>query len=208
MLCPNGCGKLVVRIVEGEFCISRDHECASCGYVYCDEAILNPNSDKWTEKSMQFALTAKGNLFDWSRYAVIPNVMAFSVFEHGEADLLCLSKSNTLHEVEIKVSASDILAERKKGPHAHQNVLVSHVWFAVPEKLVPFAASNIDERFGIVAVYHKVYSAKKLFSRMHTKVIRKPRKNTMPHHRKPNSDEVIRLLRTGVNRMWSRRTES
>lgn len=208
MQCLNHCGKLAMTINERECTISRDFECEDCGYVYSDEYIPNPNWSRWTEKSMQLALTARGNLFDWTRYAVVPNVMAFSVFEHGEADLLCLSKSNTLHEVEIKVSASDLLNDSKKGPCAHQNRLVSYVWFAVPESLIPVALSNLDERFGIVAVYHKVYSAKELFSRVHTKVVRRPKKNSMPLHRKPNQDEVIRLLRTGVNRMWSRRTEA
>ena len=204
--CPNGCGKLRADLREDDECIWRDMVCDGCGYVFGLESIPNPKAFKWTERNMQDALTARGNLFDWTRYAVIPNVTAFSVFEHGEADLLCLSKSNTLHEVEIKVSASDLMADSKKGPYAHHNRLVSYVWFAVPESLIPVALSNLDERFGIVAVHHKIYSSRELFSRVHTKVIRRPKKNNMQWHRKPNGDEVVRLLRTGVNRMWSRRT--
>ena len=156
--CPNGCGKLRADLREDDECIWRDMVCDGCGYVFGLESIPNPKAFKWTERNMQDALTARGNLFDWTRYAVIPNVTAFSVFEHGEADLLCLSKSNTLHEVEIKVSASDLMADSKKGPYAHHNRLVSYVWFAVPESLIPVALSNLDERFGIVAVHHKIHS--------------------------------------------------
>jgi hypothetical protein len=163
-------------------------------------------AEKWTEQRMQDALTRRGNLFDFTRYSVVPNV-SYAVLSNGEADLLCLSGSGVFHEVEIKVSKSDLIADKKKR-RGHENRLVAYTWFAVPVELESVALQHVPERFGIVVVEHwpNPHGYAWMAGRTQTRVVRKARKWTQPGSRKPSDTEVIRFLRTGVIRMWSRRT--
>lgn len=160
----------------------------------------------WTESKMQDALVRRGNLFDYTRYAVVPNV-SYAIPIRGEVDLLCLSKTGTFHEVEIKVSKSDLRADSKKW-HAHQNAIVSYTWFAVPEELETAAMEVLPERFGLVVVepFPNPNGYLYLKSRLQTRVARRAKKWVQPGSRKPTNDEIIRFLRTGVIRMWTRRT--
>lgn len=156
-------------------------------------------ANDWTEEKMQNALTRRGNLFDFTVYAVVPNV-SYAVLGHGEADLLCLSKSNTFHEVEIKVSKSDMKADLKKH-RGHENSMVAYTWFAVPDVLEDDALEIVPSRYGLVVVESDPHR----FTCYRTRVVRKATKYTGFGARKPTDAEVLRFLRTGVIRMWSRR---
>lgn len=162
-------------------------------------------SEKWTEERMQNALVERGNLFDFTRYAVVPNV-SYAVLQRGEADLLCLSKSGTFHEVEIKVSRTDLRADAKKR-FGHQNSMVSYTWFAVPVELEPDAIEIVPKRYGIVVVDrpHALSPKAWLRDRNETRVVRPAKRFLMPGARKPTDAEIIKFLRTGVIRMWSKR---
>lgn len=155
---------------------------------------------------MQNALTRRGNLFDFTKYAVVPNV-SYAVLGHGEADLLCLSKSNTFHEVEIKVSKSDMKADLKKH-RGHENNAVSYTWFAVPDDLEDEALEIVPARYGIVIVEPDPLGTVHawLADKYVTRVVRKATKYNGFGARKPTEAEVMRFLRTGVIRMWTRRT--
>lgn len=64
---------------------------------------------------------------------VIPNC-SWGFLDH-EADLLIMSKSGYLTEIEIKRSLSDLKADFKKK-HDHSDDRIKYFYYAVPEKLV------------------------------------------------------------------------
>jgi hypothetical protein len=152
----------------------------------------------YNERLMQIALTQRGNLFDFLRYSSVPNV-SYGLLHHGEADLICMSKSHVFHEVEIKVRKSDIRADFKKR-YRHDSVHIKYAWFAVPENLEEFALSILPSRFGLVVVFEKTnrFSETKLF----TRIVRRPKKNEK-WAASPSNETIIKFLRLGVLRMWS-----
>jgi len=162
------------------------------------------NDLKWTEARMQDCLTCWKSLFYFRRYACVPNV-SYGLLDHGEADLLCLSNSGVFHEVEIKVTKSDLLADAKKR-RAHEHRLVPYCWFAVPTDLVGLALDCVDSRFGIVECWLKPdKQADGLLPIYATRVIRKPKRYKQASEKKPTQEEILQFLRLGVMRMWGRR---
>jgi hypothetical protein len=153
---------------------------------------------KHTEQSMQHALTGARNLFAWSRYAVVPNV-SYGLLIRGEADLICASKAGIFHEVEIKVSRSDLKADQKKR-YAHEDPRVAYTWFAVPQELESDALELLPERYGLVVVHEDCQHPDT--APLRTKIVRMPQKNPK-YTRKPTDADMIKLLRLGVMRMWT-----
>jgi hypothetical protein len=165
---------------------------------------------EWCESRMQYALTRRNNLFDFGKYAIVPNV-GWGLGLNHESDLLCLSKKGVFHEVEIKVTMSDLKADTKKC-HNHYSKFIKHLWFAIPDTLsIEQSLEFIPDYSGLVVVsaYYvekdngiKVkYINKQKYS---TKIIRKPR----PGLRKgffdaPKQETIIKFLRLGVLRMWT-----
>ncbi|MEN6535475.1 MAG: hypothetical protein ABFD89_17560 [Bryobacteraceae bacterium] len=159
---------------------------------------------KWTEARMQDCLTS--GLFHCKQYASVPNV-SWGLLSHGEADLLCLSKSGVFHEVEIKISKSDLIADAKKH-RGHEHANVPYCWFAVPTALVEVAKQALDIRFGIVECWLKPWPwehPKDALPTYDTRVIRRPKRYAHARDSKPTQDEIIKFLRLGVMRMWTRR---
>jgi hypothetical protein len=155
---------------------------------------------KWCESRMQYAFTRKDNLFDFGRYAVVPNVGWGLGLKH-EADLLCLSKAMIFHEVEIKVTLSDLKADKKKW-HNHNSKFIKYLWFAVPDILsIDQSLEHIPDYAGLVRV-STYYSDIFLKQRYRTEIIRKPklRKGLFV---KPSQEIIIKFLRLGVLRMWT-----
>jgi hypothetical protein len=64
---------------------------------------------------------------------VVPNV-TWGMDLGYEADLLVMTPAGYLYEVEIKISKSDLKADRKKYHH-HDGEKIRKLWFAFPEKL-------------------------------------------------------------------------
>ena len=159
---------------------------------------------KWSEERMQYALTTAGSLFDFGRYSVVPNVSWGLGLTH-EADLLCLSKSGVFHEVEIKVTMSDLKNDKKKK-HGHYSRFIKHLWFAIPETIFdPIVFPTIPEHAGLVVVTcGELYSGKGLCYRSEVK--RRPRPKKNPNYvvcEKPSDKRIIQFLRLGVLRMWT-----
>lgn len=153
---------------------------------------------------MQVALTSFGCLFYYRRYVVVPNVSWGLPGVNGEIDLLCMSASRVLHEVEIKVSRSDLRADAKKR-HQHNHSCVAYSWFAVPEELSAAALELAPERFGVVSVRFReagTIHGVAVSDRYFTKVLRRPKRA-----RGAKVDEKVerQLLRLGVMKMWSRK---
>jgi len=162
---------------------------------------------RWTESRMQYALTRKNNLFDFGRYAVVPNI-GWGLGLNHEPDLLCLSKTGIFHEVEIKVTMADLKTDKDKW-HNHYARFVKHLWFAIPDILdIDKVLNEIPDYAGLVQVstYYNEYPYNQKYSRQKylTHIIRKPR----PKLRKgvftdPKQDTIIKFLRLGVLRMWT-----
>ena len=156
---------------------------------------------KWTERKMQIALTSRGCLFFFRRYAVVPNV-SWGIGLSHEADLLCLSAAGVFHEVEIKVTLADLRAERNKR-HTHYNKYIRHLWFAIPDT-IDIDAVKIPDYAGLVVVSMYDVRGKDFFK---TKIIRRPRPKRRKGaiYEKPSERMIEKFLRLGVMRMWSRR---
>lgn len=81
---------------------------------------------------------------------IVPNVSwGFGGMSH-EADLIVLTTSNCLYEIELKVSRTDLLRDLKKY-HGHHDHRLRHLWFAVPRNLVELAETVVKPEFGIFA---------------------------------------------------------
>ena len=68
-----------------------------------------------------------------------------------EADLVVLTKSNYATEIEIKVSKSDMVRDKKKN-HEHDSAYFKYLYFAVPKELTEFALTIIPEKAGLLEV--------------------------------------------------------
>ncbi|MAB38928.1 MAG: hypothetical protein CL528_00470 [Aequorivita sp.] len=66
-----------------------------------------------------------------------------------ECDVLVLSKAGYATEVEIKISKADLIKDKDKI-HGHENDLIKHLFFCVPEKLEEAALHHIPERAGLL----------------------------------------------------------
>lgn len=89
----------------------------------------------------------------WSKGIIVPNVW-WGMGLNYEADLVCLSRSNYCTEIEIKVSKSDLKADKKKK-HCHDSNLFKYLYFAVPEAMKDYALLHIPERAGLYVVKPK-----------------------------------------------------
>ena len=175
---------------------------------------------KWTEDVMQVALTRRTALFDFSVYDVVPNVSWGLIRDGHEVDLLCLSKAGVFHEVEIKVSRADLKADKRKATGGHKSTQIHCVWFAVPDvaELVEDALELAPDFAGVVAVHidnkwtprfdamgDSKQQKQKNYQVVTTPVVRKPKMN--PLAVKPTPAEVLKFLRLGCMRSWTRRHE-
>lgn len=92
---------------------------------------------------------AVARFLGWRRLIIVPNVSWGLGLGH-EADLLVMWASGFCEEYEIKISLTDLRAERKKK-HGHRSVYIRALWFAVPAFLTE-DLSEFPERAGVVSV--------------------------------------------------------
>jgi hypothetical protein len=81
---------------------------------------------------------------------IVPNVFWGLNFRH-ELDLLIVRPSLWATEIEIKVTFSDLKADKKKA-HCHGSEKIRELYFAVPEKLRVKALELIPENAGLLVV--------------------------------------------------------
>jgi len=84
------------------------------------------------------------------RYNVIVPNISWGIANLHECDLLVLSKSNYATEVEIKISKSDLMKDKKKK-HGHWHNHITRLYYAVPNKLVDTALTEIPSRAGLIS---------------------------------------------------------
>lgn len=87
-------------------------------------------------------------MWGYRKTLIVPNV-SWGAGIH-ECDLLILRESGWATEVEIKVSVSDLKKDSTKG-HSHDSKKILYLYFAIPEKLIPYIAL-IPERAGIILI--------------------------------------------------------
>jgi len=142
-------------------------------------------------------------LFKPRQNLIIPNVSwGFGVHE---CDLLVVSGSGYLTEIEIKISKSDLKKDLDKS-HAHESKKIRYLYFAIPEKLLD-CTDLIPERAGIICCYKNKreitgYSGgqKQYVEIPKAKIIRKATPQTSC---KPIDDKDRYVLaRLGALRIW------
>lgn len=86
--------------------------------------------------------------FNPRRNLIVPNV-SWGLLLH-EIDILVLRPSGVAIEIEIKVSKSDLIADKSKD-HAHNSDKISMLYFAVPSNLLVYS-EHIPSHAGIIEV--------------------------------------------------------
>jgi hypothetical protein len=120
---------------------------------------------------------------------IVPNVW-WAFFNH-ECDLIVVTKSGYAYEVEIKVSKSDLIADKKKrwGHYDREN-RIKGLYFAIPDRLYESCLEHIPTRAGIITVSEKGQ----------VRIERKPEMNKSAKQW-PEKDRY-HLARLGSMRIW------
>ncbi len=119
---------------------------------------------------------------------VVPNVSW--AFSHYEMDLVVVTRSNFVYEIEIKASKSDLIADKKKR-HNHDCDKIKYLLFAIPESLIG-SVDHIPDDAGIIV-------CKNPYRRIEVSMFRRPKKR---NHYELEPNERYLLARLGYLRMW------
>jgi len=144
---------------------------------------------------MEIALS---EYFGFTRNLIVPG-MTRGLFTH-ETDLAVISKAGFVTEVEIKVSRSDMLNEKKKR-HRHYCNKIKYLYFAIPDKM--FKENNLEiipDRAGIITV-DKSDTWRGLNGLPYICEIKRPAK--VQPAIKLTEEERYRCARLGAIRIWS-----
>ncbi len=149
--------------------------------------------DKITTPEMELALA---HHFNYLQNLIVPGINSM---DFHECDLLIITQAGCAWEVEIKVSASDLVRDKKKF-HGHESPKIKYLYFAIPWYLLQYQ-EHIPERAGIITV-EKKYSEYSKQEYLSCDRIRKP----MPFSNyKFTDEERYRVARLGAIRMWTLR---
>ena len=118
---------------------------------------------------------------------IVPNI-SWGLMPY-ECDLIVLRESGWAIEVEIKVSKSDLLADKNKK-HTHDSNKIRELYFAIPEKLIPHI-EHIPHNAGILVIQQRGI--------VHT--LRQPTINESAT--KFTAEERYQLTRLGTMRIWA-----
>ena len=110
-----------------------------------------------------------------------------------ECDILLLTKSGYLWEIEIKVFKSDLINDKKKS-HGHMNDSIKRLYFAIPDYIKDYE-KHIPDRAGIIIIRRAKHS-KRLFC----KIVR-PATNQKGY--RLNADERYKMATLGAMRVWN-----
>lgn len=161
---------------------------------------------KITTEKMESAVNT---LLESSYLAIVPRVMAglgyyrrdeyvkyVKIVDH-ECDLLGVTNSGYLTEIEIKISISDLRADFKKK-HSHGGDFIRNFYYAVPEYMLGKTLELIDKDAGIIVVSENEVGKRSSFN---AKIYRKPKPNKKA---KPLTDTMkAKLFRLGCIKYWS-----
>ncbi len=130
---------------------------------------------------------AVAKYFNFRVNLIIPRVSwGFNIHE---CDLLIMTKSGYLYEVEIKVSRADLIRDSFKS-HGHLSSKIKKLYFAMPEDILGIERKYIPERAGILSIS---------FGTLYVNIIREAEtQKTEPLTIK----ERYKLARLGAMRIW------
>lgn len=149
---------------------------------------------KHTEATTQLAI------FNYRNHIQLYPLLFPNVYIHGwESDVVYVSKDRYAQELEIKITHDDFLADRKKIVkhrllHNH-STLFRHFWYVCPPDVIE--VSELPEYAGLLYVtYSDWWKCWTLTKMRQAPIIGK----------EPLSEEqVMKLLRKGLDRYWSLR---
>ena len=138
---------------------------------------------------------ALARYFNPRQNLMVPNI-SWGMDMH-ECDMLIMSKSGYLTEVEIKISASDLKRDQEKR-HGHIDGRIKALYFAIPEVLLKHEIL-IPERAGILVIRKSWESAR--YGRFEAGLWRKPKINAQAPAL--TEAEKFNIARLGALRMWT-----
>lgn len=128
---------------------------------------------------------ALSKFFNSRVHLIIPNV-SWGLGLH-ECDLLILSKTGYLTEVEIKTNSYDIKRDLKKW-HGHRSNLVKRLFFAIPDMIINYV--DFPDRAGIILISGSGVCT----------LIRKAQTNKSA--KQLTGDQILHLHRLASLRIW------
>lgn len=134
---------------------------------------------------------AVAKYFNPRQNLAIPNVSwGFNIHE---CDLLILTKSKFLYEVEIKISRADLIKDKDKG-HKHKHKKIRKLYFAIPENMIK-DIEHIPEHAGILTLHE---------SKRHNIICKKYREaRTNMTATAVSLEDSYKLARLGSLRIWT-----
>jgi hypothetical protein len=128
-----------------------------------------------------------------SQNVIVPNI-SWGLHIH-EVDLLVLTQSGYVWEIEIKTSLSDLKADAKKS-HGHYSEKIKRLYFAVPQELQDKALELIPERAGLFVIGESLVDNK-----LYVKLVKAPFVNKKA--RKLSDTEIKKVYELAALRLWS-----
>lgn len=133
------------------------------------------------------------NWYPPRQWAVCPNV-SWGLNLNHETDIYAVSKSNVVHEVEVKLTKADFNKDMKKQRYRLATPAttagVDCFWYAVPVALAEHVLANTPVGVGVYAV-HDNYKVDRL------------RCSSRPRGRKRDRDLRVKVWRLAALRYWS-----
>ena len=133
---------------------------------------------------------ALANHLGYRRNLIVPNVFWGFDLKY-EADLLVVTKNHYCWEIEIKVTISDLKAEKNKSYRAHCSNRIKRLYFAVPDAMATEAMGFIPERAGLFSVSEGGY----------VRALKPPKLNKSA--RALTQEEINKLYELSAMRIWS-----
>lgn len=155
----------------------------------------------WSEKIIQNVLCGLKGFVPYTRYICIPNVNSgFAVFT-GESDLIAVSDSGYLKEIEVKISVGDLKRDKAKVKHRFwelEHNPISELWYAMPRYVADKidVTAHIPDYAGIITIHS---NSTKYFHQIVRKAKRKH------NARKLTDREMLKIARLGCIRLWTQK---
>lgn len=134
---------------------------------------------------------------------IIPNVSWGISGHNNEIDLMIITKSDCVYEIEIKTSLSDLKKDKDKW-HAHSLEMLSRLYFAIPDYLQTHI-EYIPERAGILIVKNKKHECR--YGLLKNNDVIKFRESEKLSNTKITSLQREKFLRLSAMRIWPLKTK-
>ena len=141
--------------------------------------------------------------YDYSKNIVVPNVTT-GLFGDHEADLVVVSKSGYLTEIEIKRSWPDFLADFKKRSY-HKDERIDKLYYAVPECMFEPVRDYLNARAQELPCYERpgIIVYRTMDEPAWKRILVKAEPVSGKLRKKLTDEEIFKLARLGTLRYWS-----